>query len=313
MTPTQWIWKDGRMVPWAEATVHVLAHALHYGSSVFEGIRAYDTPDGPALFRATAHVRRLFDSARIYRIDIPWSADEIASACRAVVSANGLSSAYLRPIAFRGYGGLGVGAKPPVEVAVAAIEWGAYLGAKAIEEGVDACVSSWGRPSGLPALAKAGGHYLASQLVAHEAQRHGYAEGIALDAGGHLSEGSGENLFLVRDRILFTPPRAASLLPGITRDSVITLARALGYEVREEPLPREALYVADEIFFTGTAVEVTPVRSIDGLRVGAGGRGPVTAAVQRAFFGLFSGHTEDQWGWLEPVEPQPETAYGGAA
>ena len=299
--PCTSIWQNGRLVPWHDATVHVMSHALHYGSSVFEGIRAYDTPDGPALFRLSAHVRRLFDSARIYRIDIPYEPHAIAEACRAVVRANGLSSAYVRPIAFRGMGGLGIAAKTPIDVAIAAITWGPYLGAGALERGIDACVSSWARPSGVPSLAKAGGHYLGSQLVALEARRNGYGEGIALDASGHLSEGSGENLFLVRDGVLFTPTRAASLLPGITRDTITTLARAAGLEVREEPLPREALYVADEAFFTGTAAEITPIRSVDGLVLGDGCRGPITHAMQRAFFGLFSGETVDVWGWLDPV------------
>ena len=299
--PSTAIWKNGRLMPWHDATVHVMSHALHYGSSVFEGIRAYDTPDGPALFRLRAHVRRLFDSARIYRIDIPYTRDEIADACRAVVRANGLRSAYVRPIAFRGLGGLGVGAKTPIDVAIAAITWGPYLGAGALERGIDACISSWMRPSGVPSLAKAGGHYLASQLVALEAQRNGYGEGIALDAGGYLSEGSGENIFLVKDGALFTPTRAASLLPGITRDTITTLARAAGLDVREEVLPREALYVADEAFFTGTAAEITPIRSVDGLVLGDGRRGPITTAMQRAFFGLFNGVTHDVWGWLDPV------------
>jgi branched-chain amino acid aminotransferase len=295
------IWHNGRLVPWRDATVHVMSHALHYGSSVFEGIRAYDTPKGSALFRLGAHIRRLFDSARIYRIDIPFEPQVIADACRAVVRANGLSSAYVRPIAFRGMGGLGVAAKTPIDVAIAAITWGPYLGAGALERGVDACISSWSRPSGVPSLAKAGGHYLASQLVALEARRNGYGEGIALDAGGHLSEGSGENLFLVKDGVLFTPTHAASLLPGITRDTITTLARAAGLVVREEALPREALYIADEAFFTGTAAEITPIRSVDGLVLGDGRRGPVTTAMQRAFFGLFSGETTDAWGWLDPI------------
>lgn len=304
--PTRLIWHNGRLIPWEQATVHVMAHALHYGSSVFEGIRAYGTSRGTAVFRLAPHIRRLFDSARIYRMAIPHSPDEIAAACKQVVRENGLASAYIRPIAYRGFGGLApaAGDETPIEVAVAAIEWGAYLGAEALEQGVDVCVSSWTRlaPNTMPSLAKAGGNYLSSQLITMEAQRHGYAEGIGLDAGGQLSEGGGENLFLVRDGILFTPPTAASILGGITRDSVITLARHLGYEVREQALPREALYLADEAFFTGTAAEVSPIRSVDRIPVGAGRRGPVTAALQKAFFGLFNGETEDRWGWLEPVE-----------
>jgi len=297
------IWHNGRLVPWHQATVHVLAHGLHYGSSVFEGVRAYATPAGTAIFRLRPHVRRMFDSARIYRIEIPYSQEAIGAACHEVVRANGLKSAYIRPIAFRGYGSLtpAAGDETPIEVAIAAVEWGAFLGEESLERGVDVCVSSWARvaPNTLPAMAKAGGNYLSSQLITMEAKRHGYAEGIGLDASGFLSEGGGENLFLVRDGIVHTPPISAAILPGITRDSVITLARQLGYEVREEPLPREAIYCADEAFFTGTAAEVSPIRSVDGLVIGEGRRGPVTAALQKAFFGLFTGETEDRWGWLE--------------
>ena len=304
ITPTKYIWFNGELVPWEKATVHVMTHALHYGSSVFEGIRCYGTPRGPAVFRLAPHTRRLFDSARVYRMEIPYSAAEISAACQAVVRENGLKSAYLRPLVWRGYGEIGVfPLKNPVEVMVAAIEWGAYLGAEALENGVDVAVSSWQRvaPNTLPAMAKAGGNYLSSQLIVMEAQRHGYAEGIALDVSGNLSEGSGENLFVIRDGVIFTPPFTAALLPGITRDTIMTLARNLGYEVREQNLPRESLYLADELFFTGTAAEVTPIRSVDGLTVGAGKRGPITTAIQQAFFGLFSGETEDRWGWLEYV------------
>ena len=304
ITPTKYIWFNGELVPWEKATVHVMTHALHYGSSVFEGIRCYDTPKGPAIFRLTPHIRRLFDSAKIYRMDIPYSRAEISEACMAVIRENGLKSAYLRPLVWRGYGEIGVfPLKNPVEVMVAAIQWGAYLGAEALEKGVDVAVSSWTRvaPNTLPATAKAGGNYLSSQLIVMEAQRHGYAEGIALDVTGNLSEGSGENLFVIRDGVLFTPPITAAILPGITRDAVMTLARHLGYEVREQPLPREALYIADELFFTGTAAEVSPIRSVDGITIGEGRRGPITTAIQKAFFGLFSGETEDRWGWLEYV------------
>jgi branched-chain amino acid aminotransferase len=304
ITPTKYIWFNGELVPWEKATVHVMTHALHYGSSVFEGIRCYDTPKGPAIFRLTPHTRRLFDSAKIYRMDIPYSRAEINEACKAVIRENGLKSAYLRPLVWRGYGEIGVfPLKNPVEVMVAAIQWGAYLGAEALEKGVDVAVSSWTRvaPNTLPATAKAGGNYLSSQLIVMEAQRHGYAEGIALDVTGNLSEGSGENLFVIRDGVLFTPPITAAILPGITRDAVMTLARHLGYEVREQPLPREALYIADELFFTGTAAEVSPIRSVDGITIGEGRRGPITTAIQKAFFGLFSGETEDRWGWLEYV------------
>jgi branched-chain amino acid aminotransferase len=304
ITPTKYIWFNGELVPWEKATVHVMTHALHYGSSVFEGIRCYSAPQGSAIFRLTPHIRRLFDSAKIYRMDVPYSAADLGAACKAVVRENGLKSAYLRPLVWRGYGDIGVfPLKNPVEVMIAAIEWGAYLGAEALENGVDVAVSSWQRvaPNTLPAMAKAGGNYLSSQLIVMEAQRHGYAEGIALDVSGNLSEGSGENLFVIRDGVIMTPPATAAILPGITRDSAMTLARQLGYEVREQSLPREALYLADELFFTGTAAEISPIRSVDGITIGAGKRGPITTAIQQAFFGLFSGETEDRWGWLEYV------------
>jgi branched-chain amino acid aminotransferase len=301
---SKYIWFNGEMVPWEKATVHVMTHALHYGSSVFEGIRAYETPQGTAIFRLREHIRRLFDSCRIYRMDPPFTPDQVFEACRAVVRENGLKNAYIRPLVWRGYGEMGLNPlRSPVEVMVAAMEWGAYLGAEGLEHGVDVHVSSWQRvaPNTLPAMAKAGGNYLSSQLIVMEAARNGYAEGIALDVHGWLSEGSGENLFLIRDGIIYTPPITAALLPGITRDAVIILAQQLGYEVREQNLPREMLYLADELFFTGTAAEVTPIRSVDKLPVGSGKRGPITTAIQKAFFGLFSGETEDRWGWLTPV------------
>jgi len=301
---SKYIWFNGEMVPWEKATVHVMTHALHYGSSVFEGIRAYETPQGAAIFRLREHIRRLFDSCRIYRMDPPFTPDQVFEACRAVVRENGLQNAYIRPLVWRGYGEMGLNPlRSPVEVMVAAMEWGAYLGAEGLEHGVDVHVSSWQRvaPNTLPAMAKAGGNYLSSQLIVMEAARNGYAEGIALDVHGWLSEGSGENLFLIRDGIIYTPPVTAALLPGITRDAVITLAQQLGYQVREQNLPREMLYLADELFFTGTAAEVTPIRSVDKLPVGSGKRGPITTAIQKAFFGLFSGETEDRWGWLTPA------------
>ena len=301
---SKYIWFNGEMVPWEKATVHVMTHALHYGSSVFEGIRAYETPQGTAIFRLREHIRRLFDSCRIYRMDPPFTPDQVFEACRAVVRENGLQNAYIRPLVWRGYGEMGLNPlRSPVEVMVAAMEWGAYLGAEGLEHGVDVHVSSWQRvaPNTLPAMAKAGGNYLSSQLIVMEAARNGYAEGIALDVHGWLSEGSGENLFLIRDGVIYTPPVTAALLPGITRDAVITLAQQLGYQVREQNLPREMLYLADELFFTGTAAEVTPIRSVDKLPVGSGKRGPITTAIQKAFFGLFSGETEDRWGWLTPA------------
>ncbi len=297
------IWHNGDIKPWADATVHVMAHALHYGSSVFEGIRSYQTPGGTVIFRLRDHIRRLFQSARIYDIDMPWSPDEIEAACRAVLAANGLASAYLRPVAFRGLGGFGLSADTPTDVAVAAWEMGAYLGADVLEQGIDACVSSWQRfaPNTLPAGAKAGGNYLSGQLVAREARRLGFGEGIALASTGLLSEGAGENLFLVFDGALHTPPVSAALLNGITRNTLATLARADGIEVVERDLPREYLYLCDELFMCGTAAEITPIRSVDGKPVGEGKPGPVTRRLQERFFGLFDGRTEDQWGWLDPA------------
>ena len=302
---TEWIWFNGKLVPWNDARVHVMTHALHYGSSVFEGIRVYQTPDGPRVFRLAAHTRRMFDSARIHRIEIPWTADVINAACRDVVTRNKLGSAYIRPIAFRGYGEVGLAPPPghPVDVAVAAWEWGAYLGAEALEKGVDVCISSWQRaaPNTIPTLAKAGGNYLSSTLISLEARERGFAEGIALSTSGTVSEGAGENLFLIRDGSIITPSTTDSVLQGITRDAVMTLAHDLGIPIREQGIPREMLYVADEIFLTGTAAEITPVRSVDRITIGSGARGPVTTALQNAFFGLFDGRTADKWGWLEPL------------
>lgn len=301
----RWIWFNGELVPWESATVHVMTYALHMGAAVFEGIRCYDTPGGPAIFRLDAHLRRLHDSARIYRMAMPYTRHELAQACRRVIRENGMRSAYLRPLAFLGLGPLGTNPLgKPVEVIVAGLNWGTYLGNGALEEGVDVGVSSWARlaPNTMPTMAKVAGNYLSSQLMSIEAHRHGYAEAIALDVNGLLSEGAGENLFVIRDGVIYTPPVAAAVLPGITRDTVITLARELGHEVREQTLPREALYVADELFFTGTAAEVTPIRSVDGITAACGGRGPITAGIQRAFFGLFDGRTPDRWGWLDYVE-----------
>ncbi len=298
------IWFNGELVPWDAATIHVLSHVVHYGSSVFEGIRCYATPSGPAIFRLKEHTRRLFDSAKIYRMPIPYTPEQINAACKAVVAVNKLESAYLRPVAYRGYGELGVDPRPcPVDVAIAALNWGRYLGEEALEQGVDVGVSSWWRiaPNTLPALAKVGANYMNSQLIRLEAAEHGYSEGIALDTQGFVSEGSGENLFLIRDGRIFTPPLNASVLPGITRDTVITLAADLGYQVVQERLPREALYIADELFFTGTAAEVSPIRSVDGIQVGIGRRGPITEQLQSAFFDVINGEIPDRWGWLEQV------------
>lgn len=301
---TPFLWHNGRIKPWSEANVHVSTHALHYGSSVFEGERVYATPRGPAFFRLADHTRRLFESARVYDIQIDYSEAQINAANLDLIRANGMRSAYVRPIVFRGAGGLGVLPKDgaPVEVALIALDWGAYLG-DAIERGADVCVSSWNRPAPntLPSWAKAGGNYLNSQLIAAEARRGGYDEGIALGHNGLLSEGAGENLFLVKKGKLLTPPSSAGILAGITRDSVITLAGELGLQVEERDLPREALYSADEVFMTGTAAEITPVRSVDRKSVGAGVPGPITRQLQQAFFGLFDGRTEDRWNWLEFV------------
>lgn len=310
------IWFNGELVSWDEARVHVLAHALHYGSSVFEGIRVYKTPDGPKVFRLTDHIRRLYDSAKIYRMPVPYSRDELIGVCKEVILANKLlNGAYIRPIAMRGYGEIGLAPKPdhPVDVAVAAWEWGAYLGADGLEKGVDVCVSSWQRvaPNTLPSLAKAGGNYLSSQLISVEAKQRGFTEGIALSTDGTVSEGAGENLFVIRDGRIFTPPSTSSILTGITRDTVMKLAARIGFTVEERSIPREALYLADEIFFTGTAAEITPIRSVDRIEVGTGKRGPVTEQLQNAFFGLFSGETEDTDGWLEPVTAATAAASGG--
>ncbi len=299
----EWIWHNGAIKRWAEATTHVMSHALHYGSSVFEGIRSYDTPDGPAIFRLTDHNRRLFQSAKIHEIEIPSTVDEINAACREVITRNGFTSAYLRPVAWRGLGGFGLSADTPVEVAVATWQMGRYLGEDVLEAGIDACVSSWQRfaPNTIPAGAKAGGNYLSGQLVAREARRLGFGEGIALASTGLLSEGAGENLFLVFDGVLHTPPVSAALLNGITRDSIIRLARDAGIDVVERDLPREYLYLCDELFMCGTAAEITPIRSVDGRQVGAGRAGPVTLRLQELFFGLFDGRTADRHGWLEPL------------
>ena len=302
---TKYIWFNGELVEWDKAQVHVMTHALHYGSSVFEGIRAYDTPNGPIIFRLKEHIQRLFDSAKIYWMDMPFTPEQLCEACRVTVRENGLKSGYLRPLAF--VGNVGLGLHPPkdahTDVMIGALPWGAYLGEEGLKQGVDVAVSSWNRlaPNTIPTGAKAGGNYLSSQLISREAKRNGYAEGIALDVHGYLSEGAGENLFLIKNGVIHTAPVTAALLPGITRDTIMTLARELGYTVKEEALPREALYLADEIFMTGTAAEVTPVRSVDKMPVGAGCRGPITEQLQKAFFGLFTGETADQWGWLTPV------------
>lgn len=300
------IWFDGALIPWDQATVHVTAHVLHYGSSVFEGIRAYDVGGGPAVFCLEPHIDRFFNSAKIFRMEMPYTKDEIRQAIMDTITANDHGACYIRPLAFRGSDTLGVHpGSCPVHVVIITMEWGRYLGPEAIEEGVDVGVSSWHRmaPNTLPAAAKIGGQYVNSQLIVMEAVRHGYVEGIALDSTGYVSEGSGENIFVVSNGTIHTPPLSSSILQGVTRLCAITLARDMGFEVREERLPREVLYIADEVFFTGTAAEITPVRSIDGIGIGTGRRGPVTERLQADFFGITSGEIPDRHGWLSPVGP----------
>jgi branched-chain amino acid aminotransferase len=304
ISKTDTIWFDGRLVPWDQAQVHVSVHALHYGSSVFEGIRAYETASGPAVFCLGPHVDRLFNSAKVYRMEIPYTKEEIKQAIVDTIKANRHSACYIRPLVFRGFDTFSVNPRTcPVQVAIITIEWGRYLGPEAIEQGVDVGVSSWRRmaPGTFPAAAKIGGQYINSQFIAMEAAEHGYTEGIALDINGFVSEGSGENLFLVSGGDILTPPLASSILQGVTRRCVITLAGDLGYQVREELIPRELLYMADEVFFTGTAAEISPIRSVDGITVGAGHRGPVTERLQVEFFGITSGQFPDRHGWLTPV------------
>jgi len=307
LKPTKKIWHNGRFIDWDDAHVHVLSHVINYGSSVFEGIRCYSTPSGPALFRVREHTRRLLDSAKIYRIEVPFALEELAEAMRELIQVNKLEACYVRPIVLRGYGDVGVlPIHNPVEVYMACWEWGKYLGEEALAQGVDVCVSSWTRiaPNTLPALAKAGANYMNSQLVRMEAELNGYAEGIALDNHGYVSEGSGENIFVVRDGKVLTPPLGASVLPGITRDAVIQLAQSLDIPLVETIVPREMLYIADEVFFSGTAAEITPIRSIDKIVVGTGLRGPVTEKLQRAFFDVIDGKALDRFGWLTPVNVQ---------
>jgi branched-chain amino acid aminotransferase len=304
LTPTEKIWHNGRFIPWEDATIHVLSHVVNYGSSVFEGIRCYATPAGPAIFRLREHVRRMMDSAKIYRMDLPYSAEQLGDAMLELVRVNRMESCYLRPIALRAYGEMGVnGMKNPLDVYVACWSWGQYLGEEALAEGVDVCVSSWNRlaPNTMPALAKAGANYMNSQLIKMEAITNGYTEGIGLDSSGFVSEGSGENIFLVRDGRLLTPPLGASVLPGITRDSVLSLARDLDIPVVESLVPREMLYIADEVFFSGTAAELTPIRSVDRIAIGQGRRGPVTERLQKEFFAIIGGQAPDKYGWLTPA------------
>ncbi|MCK9222581.1 MAG: branched-chain amino acid transaminase [Limnochordia bacterium] len=299
------IWFNGEFVDWKDAKINVLSHVVHYGSSIFEGLRCYSTPQGPAVFRLQDHTRRMFDSAKIYRMEIPYTQDEFNEAIVSTVGINKFDSCYIRPIVFRGFAQLGVNPlNCPVDCVVAAWTWGSYVSEEALEKGADVCTSSWNRmrPNTLPALAKAGGNYLNSQLIKMEALANGYEEGIALDHAGLISEGSGENLFLVRDGVLYTTPRSASILGGITRDSIMVLAKDMGIEVVEENIPREMLYIADEVFFSGTAAEITPIRSVDRIQVGAGKRGPITEKLQKAFFDIANGKVEDRHSWLTHVK-----------
>jgi branched-chain amino acid aminotransferase len=312
------IWMNGSLVDWADAKIHIASHVIHYGSGVFEGARCYATRRGSACFRLDAHMRRLYDSAKIYRMEPQVSQDVLTEAVLETIRANELEACYIRPIVYRGYSALGVNPFPcPVDAAILTWEWGVYLGPDALENGVDVRVSSWSRAASntFPTLAKSSANYANSQLIKMEAITEDYTEGIALDTHGNLSEGSGQNLFLVREGVIYTPPMTAAILPGITRNSVMTLARDLGFEVREENLPRELLYIADEVFFVGTAVEITPIRAVDKIAVGDGRRGPVTEALQRAFFDLVNGDAPDRYGWLTyvyPGEPRQAASTGAA-
>jgi branched-chain amino acid aminotransferase len=308
-TGTDQVWMNGTLVAWKDATVHVAAHALHYGTGIFEGIRAYETKHGSAVYRLAEHMRRLYDSCRVYRMEPPWPLEEMSQAVLDTVRANGYASCYIRPLIYRGAESLGLDPRPcPVQATIIVWEWSAMFGAEGLEQGIDVGVSSWNRlaPNTLPAMAKASATYANSALIKMQAALDGYGEAIALDASGLVSEGSGQNLFLVRDQVIYTPAINSSILQGITRDSVMTIARDLGYEVREAAVPREMLYLAEEAFFCGTAVEVTPVRSIDRIPVGNGARGPVTAAIQKQFFGIIKGDIPDTHRWLTPV-PAPVT------
>jgi branched-chain amino acid aminotransferase len=298
------IWRNGEFIAWEDATVHVCAHVLHYGSSVFEGIRAYDVGGQPGIFRLKEHIRRLFDSAKIYRMEIKFTPEQVEQACIAAVKENKHQACYIRPIAYRDYGPMGVNPlKNPVTLDIITWHWGAYLGAEALEQGVDMQISSWARnrANTTPAMAKAGANYASGALIKMEAILNGYSEGIALDAGGLLSEGSGENIFVVRDGILHTPSGGHSILKGITRDTVMRLAKEMGIEVVETDLAREQLYIADEVFAVGTAAEVTPIRSLDKITIGAGKRGPVTERIQKAYLDLVQGKSEDKWGFITRV------------
>jgi branched-chain amino acid aminotransferase len=305
---SEFIWMNGKLVPWDDAKIHICSHVIHYGSSVFEGMRVYDTPGGSMAFRLHEHTERLFNSAKIYRMEIPFTQDEINDAILHLVGINKLKACYVRPVVYRGYDSLGVDPTScPVDVAIAVWPWGKYLGDDALEKGVKVGFSSWNRmaPNTLPAMAKCGANYMNSQLIKQEALTHGYVEGIALDVFGHVSEGSGENIFLVRRGALVTPTFTASILPGITRRTVMRLATEMGIKVIEQNVPREAVYLADEVFFTGSAAEITPIAYVDGVKIGEGHAGPVTKKLQKAFFDVIEGRTEDKHGWLTKI-PVPQ-------
>jgi len=295
------IWMNGKIIPWKEANIHIASHVVHYGSSLFEGFRAYETPKGTAIFRLKAHTKRLYNSCKMYRMDIPYTQEEFNQAIVDTIKVNNLKACYIRPIVYRGYGTLGVDPFPnPVDCAILVWEWGQYLGDKALENGVDVQISSWQRmaPNTFPALAKSGANYMNSQLIKMEAILNGYVEGIALNVRGHISEGSGENLFLAIDGTIYTPPLSSSILPGITRDTVIKLAKVLGTPIIEETIPREMLYIADEVFFTGSAAEITPIRSIDKIKIGEGKRGPLAKKLQNEYFSYINGEKEDKYNWI---------------
>jgi branched-chain amino acid aminotransferase len=307
---TEKIWHNGKLIPWNDAQIHIMSHVVNYGSSVFEGIRCYAPASGPAIFRLREHMQRLMDSARIYRIDVDYSLDQLCDAACTLVAANGIWPCYLRPIVMRGYGEAGVNPfNSPVEVYMTNYPWGKYLGHGDPSEGVDACVSSWSRiaPNTMPAMSKSGANYMNSQLIKMEAILNGYVEGIALDSNGLVSEGSGENLFVVRQGNLYTAPLGNSVLPGITRDSVIQIAKDLRISVVEQPIPREMLYIAEEVFFSGTAAEITPIRSVDKISVGKGVAGPVTKTIQKEFFGIINGTDPDRYHWMTPVPVKANT------
>jgi branched-chain amino acid aminotransferase len=307
LVKTDKIWHNGKFIHWDDAKIHVLSHVINYASAVFEGIRCYSTVQGPAIFRLREHMQRLFDSGTIYRMEIPFTLDEICNAATELIRANKMDSAYIRPIVMRGYGDVGVNpSNCPIEVYMACWDWGRYLGEEALRNGVDVGVSSWQRPAPntLPQMAKAAGNYMNSALIRMEAQANGYAEAIALDVHGQVSEGSGENVFLVRNGMVITPPLSNGPLPGITRDTVMALCRDLKYPVSEQIIPREMLYLADELFFVGTAVEITPIRSVDHIKIGSGSRGPITKQLQEDFFAITGGKKPDLHGWLTPVRVQ---------